>query len=187
MQVHRSKLLRTAKDIYRTAVVDDAVLRDRAVHAPRSLAHRPQPGPTHVTFWFDDPATQPVTYLVKVEPDAGQVQIDEEKYQLLEDMINEMFPDSKIHMQLSPTSWWSAARPATAKKPPRSWRSIRAQGGGWGGGPAGIGGGHGFGGINEGAGRRSAGGQRHRRSPPDATTRSSTCSASPACSRWRSA
>src|SRR4029079_14439772 len=52
VQVHRSKLLRTVKDIYRTAVVDDAVL-EIVQFTPReiSLIGRSQ-GTTHVTFWF---------------------------------------------------------------------------------------------------------------------------------------
>ena len=150
VQVHRSKLLRTAKDIYRTAVVDDGVV-EIVQFTPReiSLIGRAQ-GATHVTFWFDDPATQPVTYLVKVEPDAGQVKIDEEKYQLLEDMINEMFPDSKIHMQLIANKLVIRGQARDSEEAFQIMALIRAQGGGLGGG-AGIGGaGNGLGGINEG-------------------------------------
>lgn len=155
VQVHRSKLLRTAKDIYRTAVVDDAVL-EIVQFTPReiSLIGRSQ-GTTHVTFWFDDPATQPVTYLVTVEPDAGQVKIDEEKYQLLEDMINEMFPDSKIHMQLIANKLVVRGQARDSEEAFQIMTLIRAQGmgmggGGMGGGIGGMGGGFGFGGINEG-------------------------------------
>ncbi|MBC7855136.1 MAG: pilus assembly protein N-terminal domain-containing protein, partial [Pirellulaceae bacterium] len=151
VQVHRSKLLRTAKDIYRTAVVDDGVL-EIVQFTPReiSLIGRAQ-GATHVTFWFDDPATQPVTYLVNVEPDAGQVEIEEKKYQLLEDMINEMFPDSKIRMQLIANKLVVRGQARDSEEAFQIMALIRAQGGGLGGGPAGIGGaGNGFGGINEG-------------------------------------
>lgn len=154
VQVHRSKLLRTAKDIYRTAVVDDAVL-EIVQFTPReiSLIGRSQ-GSTHVTFWFDDPALQPVTYLVTVEPDAGQVKIDEEKYQLLEDMINEMFPDSKIHMQLIANKLVVRGQARDSEEAFQIMTLIRAQGGGMGGGGGGGGmgggGGFGFGGINEG-------------------------------------
>ena len=151
VQVHRSKLLRTAKDIYRTAVVDDAVL-EIVQFTPReiSLIGRAQ-GATHVTFWFDDPALQPVTYLVTVEPDAGQVKIDEEKYQLLEDMINEMFPDSKIHMQLIANKLVVRGQARDSEEAFQIMTLIRAQGMGMGGGGAGGMGGAGFGGINEGA------------------------------------
>jgi pilus assembly protein CpaC len=151
VQVHRSKLLRTAKDIYRTAVVDDAVL-EIVQFTPReiSLIGRSQ-GATHVTFWFDDPATQPVTYLVKVEPDAGQVKIDEEKYQLLEDMINEMFPDSKIHLQLIANKLVVRGQARDSEEAFQIMSLIRVQGGF--GGPPGagpLGGGSGIAGIGEG-------------------------------------
>jgi len=154
VQVHRSKLLRTVKDIYRTAVVDDAVL-EIVQFTPReiSLIGRAQ-GTTHVTFWFDDPATQPVTYLVTVEPDAGQVAIEEQKYQLLEDMINEMFPDSKIHMQLIANKLVVRGQARDSEEAFQIMTLIRAQGmgmgGGGGGGGMGGGGGFGMGGINEG-------------------------------------
>jgi pilus assembly protein CpaC len=154
VQVHRSKLLRTVKDIYRTAVVDDAVL-EIVQFTPReiSLIGRSQ-GTTHVTFWFDDPATQPVTYLVTVEPDAGQVAIEEKKYQMLEDMINEMFPDSKIHMQLIANKLVVRGQARDSEEAFQIMTLIRAQGmgmgAGMGGGIGGMGGGFGFGGINEG-------------------------------------
>jgi pilus assembly protein CpaC len=152
VQVHRSKLLRTAKDIYRTAVVDDAVL-EIVQFTPReiSLIGRSQ-GSTHVTFWFDDPAAQPVTYLVTVEPDAGQVAIDEKKYQLLEDMINEMFPDSKIRLQLIANKLVVRGQARDSEEAFQIMTLIRAQGGFGGGGMGGVGGGMGagFAGINEG-------------------------------------
>ncbi|MCE9529044.1 MAG: pilus assembly protein N-terminal domain-containing protein [Planctomycetales bacterium] len=151
VQVHRSKLLRTAKDIYRTAVVDDAVL-EIVQFTPReiSLIGRSQ-GSTHVTFWFDDPALQPVTYLVTVEPDAGQVKIDEEKYQMLEDMINEMFPDSKIHLQLIANKLVVRGQARDSEEAFQIMTIIRAQGGfGGAGGMGGGFGGAGFAGINEG-------------------------------------
>ena len=151
VQVHRSKLLRTAKDIYRTAVVDDAVL-EIVQFTPReiSLIGRAQ-GATHVTFWFDDPATQPVTYLVTVEPDAGQVKIDEEKYQLLEDMINEMFPDSKIHLQLIANKLVVRGQARDSEEAFQIMSLIRVQGG-FGGAPGAgaFGNGYGVAGIGEG-------------------------------------
>lgn len=101
VQVRRSLLLRTQKDVFRTAVVDDAIC-EIVQFTPRELSiiGRAQ-GSTHVTFWFDDPNMLPVTYEVEVVPDAKQVKIDEGQYQLLEDVLNEMFPDSKIHLTLA--------------------------------------------------------------------------------------
>ena len=101
VQVRRSLLLRTQKDIFRTAVVDDSIC-EIVQFTPRELSiiGRSQ-GSTHVTFWFDDPDMLPVTYEVEVLPDSKQVKIEEEQYQMLEDVLNEMFPDSKIHLTLA--------------------------------------------------------------------------------------
>jgi len=98
VRVHRSLLMRTKVDIYRTAVVDEGVC-DIVQFTPReiSLIGRAQ-GTTHITFWFDDPATQPLTYLVKVEPDPAIIKNIEDKFQMLEDLVNEQFPDSKIKL-----------------------------------------------------------------------------------------
>ena len=91
--------MRTKVDIYRTAIVDEAVC-DIVQFTPReiSLIGRAQ-GQTHVTFWFDDPATPPLTYLVegRARRRRSSSRI-EDKYQLLEDLVNEMFPDSKINL-----------------------------------------------------------------------------------------
>ena len=101
VQVRRSLLLRTQKDIFRTAVVDDSIC-EIVQFTPRELSiiGRSQ-GSTHVTFWFDDPNMLPVTYEVEVLPDSKQVKIEEEQYRMLEDVLNEMFPDSKIQLTLA--------------------------------------------------------------------------------------
>ncbi len=98
VRVRRSLLMRTKVDIYRTAVVDESVC-DIVQFTPReiSLIGRAQ-GTTHITFWFDDPATPPLTYLVKVEPDPALISQIENKFQMLEDLVNEQFPDSKIKL-----------------------------------------------------------------------------------------
>jgi pilus assembly protein CpaC len=98
VMVRRSKLLRTKVDIYRTAVVDDSIC-EIVQFTPRevSLIGKSQ-GSTHVTFWFDDPAMAPVTYVIQVVPDVATVKIQEDTYKMLQDVINEMFPDSKIQL-----------------------------------------------------------------------------------------
>ncbi|HUE71672.1 MAG TPA: pilus assembly protein N-terminal domain-containing protein [Pirellulaceae bacterium] len=101
VQVRRSLLLRTQTDVFRTAVVDDSVC-EIVQFTPRELSIIGRSlGSTHITFWFDDPNMLPITYEVDVLPDAKQVKIEEEQYQLLEDVLNEMFPDSKIHLTLA--------------------------------------------------------------------------------------
>ena len=62
-----SLLLRTKTRLSRTAVAD-AASTDIVIFAPREISLRGRaPGKTNVTFWFDDPALQPVTYLVEVK------------------------------------------------------------------------------------------------------------------------
>ena len=148
--VHRSKLLRTKKDIYRTAVVDDSIL-EIVQFTPReiSLIGRGQ-GSTHVTFWFDDPGSQPVTYLVTCEPDDKDVKKEQDKYQMLEDVINEMFPDSKISITLVADKLLVKGQAKDSEEALQIMTVLRSQSGGGGaGGNGGFGGG--MGGLSEGA------------------------------------
>ena len=96
--VRRSKLIRTRFDIYRAAVVDTSVC-DVVQFTPRevSIIGRGQ-GATNVTFWFEDGKHKPVTYLVRVVPDPEVQQRREEQYTVLEDVLAELFPDSKVHL-----------------------------------------------------------------------------------------
>lgn len=96
--LRRSKLLRTKVDIYRTAVADERVC-DVVQYTPREVSIIGNAlGATHVTFWFEDESRRPVTYLVKVVPDPEVSQRRERQYQIFEDIINELFPDSKVHL-----------------------------------------------------------------------------------------
>lgn len=96
--LRRSKLLRTPVDIYRTAVVDPRVC-NVVQFTPREVSIiGVAQGATHVTFWFEDGNRKPVTYLVRVVPDPEVSQRREKQYQMFEDIINELFPDSKIRL-----------------------------------------------------------------------------------------
>ena len=96
--LRRSKLLRTKVDVYRTAVVDQRVC-NVVQYTPREVSIIGNAlGATHVTFWFEDDSRRPVTYLVKVVPDPEVSQRRERQYQIFEDIINELFPDSKVHL-----------------------------------------------------------------------------------------
>jgi pilus assembly protein CpaC len=100
--LRRSKLLRTKVDIYRTSVVDSSVC-DVVQFTPRevSIIGRSQ-GATHVTFWFEDESYQPQTYLVRVVPDPEVQERREEQYGILEEILAELFPSSKV--ELTPMS-----------------------------------------------------------------------------------
>ncbi|MDX1944571.1 MAG: pilus assembly protein N-terminal domain-containing protein [Pirellulaceae bacterium] len=138
VSVRRSLLMRTKTDIYRTAVVDETVV-DVVQFTPReiSLIGRSQ-GSTHVTFWFDDPATPPLTYLVKVEPDAQVLKEAEFRFQMLEDLINEAFPDSKIRLVPVADKLLVKGQVRDSEEAAQIMTMLRAQGaglgaGGWGG------------------------------------------------------
>lgn len=94
----RSILLRTKSDIYRTAVVDPSIC-DVVQFTPRevSIIGKGQ-GATNVTFWFNDGKHLPVTYVVKVKPDLEERRRIEGQYKLLQDIVREQFPDSKVYL-----------------------------------------------------------------------------------------
>jgi pilus assembly protein CpaC len=141
LRVRRSMLLRTKVDVYRTATVDEAVV-ELVQFTPReiSLIGRSQ-GQTHITFWFNDPAQPPVTYLVEVSPDAQAIKVEEEKYKLLENVINEMFPDSKVYLVLVADKLLVKGQARDSEEAAQIMTIIRAQGGNLRGG---------FGGLTEG-------------------------------------
>lgn len=146
LRVRRSMLLRTKTDVYRTATVDEAVV-ELVQFTPReiSLIGRSQ-GQTHITFWFNDPAQPPVTYLVEVAPDPQAIAVQEEKYKLLENVINEMFPDSKVYLVLVADKLLVKGQARDCEEAAQIMTIIRAQAGNV---RAGIGGGIG-GGLTEG-------------------------------------
>jgi pilus assembly protein CpaC len=148
LRVRRSVLLRTKVDIYRTAIVDQSVC-DIVQFTPREVSIIGRSvGQTHVTFWFDDPNMAPLTYLVEVKADAEQVKADEDKYQLLENVINEMFPDSKIHLVIVADKLLVKGQAKDSEEAAQIMNIVRAQGvrGGYGGG--GVGGyGGAYGGV----------------------------------------
>jgi pilus assembly protein CpaC len=138
LRVRRSVLLRTKVDVYRTAIVDESVC-DIVQFTPREVSIIGRAvGQTHVTFWFDDPAMAPLTYLVEVKPDAEQVKADEDKYQLLENVINEMFPDSKVHLVIVADKLLVKGQAKDSEEAAQIMTIVRAQG--IRGGAAGLGG-----------------------------------------------
>ena len=128
LRVRRSVLLRTKVDIYRTAIVDQTVC-DIVQFTPREVSIIGRSvGQTHVTFWFDDANMAPLTYLVEVKADAEQVKADEDKYQLLENVINEMFPDSKIHLVIVADKLLVKGQAKDSEEAAQIMNIVRAQG-----------------------------------------------------------
>ena len=143
VMVRRSKLLRTKVDIYRTAVVDDSIC-EIVQFTPRevSLIGKSQ-GSTHVTFWFDDPNMQPVTYVIQVVPDVAKVKEAEDTYRMLQDVINEMFPDSKIQLLIVADKLIIRGQAKDSEEAAQIVALVRSQTGGYtpGAGAGGMGGG----------------------------------------------
>ena len=137
LRVRRSMLMRTKVDVYRTATVDEGIV-ELVQFTPReiSLIGRSQ-GQTHVTFWFNDPDQPPVTYLVEVGVDATVLQQEEEKYKLLENVINEMFPDSKVYLVLVADKLLVKGQARDSEEAAQIMTIIRAQAGNVRGGVAG--------------------------------------------------
>jgi pilus assembly protein CpaC len=148
VMVRRSKLLRTKVSIYRTAVVDDSIC-EIVQFTPNevSLIGKSQ-GSTHVTFWFDDPAMQPVTYVIQVVPDVAEVQKIENNYKMLQDVINEMFPDSKIQLMIVADKLILRGQAKDSEEAAQIVALVRSQTGGY---SPGAGAGGWGGGFSEGA------------------------------------
>jgi len=94
----RNKILRSRRNVRRVAVVDASIC-DVIQFTPRevSIIGKAQ-GATNVTFWFENEESEPVTYLVRVIPDP-EVQVERERqYQILEELVAELFPDSKVRL-----------------------------------------------------------------------------------------
>lgn len=96
--VRRNKILRCKDNLTRVAVVDDKIV-EFVQFSPReiSIIGR-EVGATHVTFWFADETQRPITYLVRVTPDPELQNETEHEYQILEEVLAELFPDSKVYL-----------------------------------------------------------------------------------------
>ncbi len=98
VMLRRSKLLRSGVDIYRTAVVEPQIC-DVIQFTPREVSVIGRSlGSTHVTFWFEDGQRRPLTVLVRVVPDTEVQKRRIEQYQILEEVLSELFPDSKVRL-----------------------------------------------------------------------------------------
>ena len=152
LMVRRSKLLRTKVNIYRTAVVDSGVV-EIVQFTPREISLiGKSTGTTHVTFWFEQEGAKPITYLVRVEPDVERVKELEDQYRLLEDVINEMYPDSKIELLVVADKLIVKGQAKDGEQAGEIISLVRTQSSGGGAG----GGGGGFGGFGGGLGEGAA-------------------------------
>lgn len=91
-----TKLLRTKADVCRTEVADPSIC-DVVQIAPRevSIVGKRQ-GATRVTLWFRDGRQRPVSCPVQVAPDPGAERCYEIQHEVLQDVLAELFPESKV-------------------------------------------------------------------------------------------
>jgi len=96
--VRRSLLLRTRHEIFRTSVVDPSIC-DLVQFTPREVSIIGRSiGVTNITFWFQDGERAPLIYEVRVVPDPEGRRRVEEDYNLLQQMLAHLFPDSKVYL-----------------------------------------------------------------------------------------
>jgi pilus assembly protein CpaC len=95
--VRRNKLLKAKSNIFRTAVVDPQICNVVQFTPNEVSVIGLSRGATHVTFWFEGDQN-PVTYLVRVEPDPDVQIRRKELYQVMEDTIAQLYPDSKVKL-----------------------------------------------------------------------------------------
>ncbi|MFO0900969.1 MAG: pilus assembly protein N-terminal domain-containing protein, partial [Pirellulales bacterium] len=97
--MRRSKLLRFPNDIFRVAVADPSICNVN-LYTKRDVGLIGlNQGATTVTFWFDDGQFQPRTFLVRVQPDPEVQKRREEQYQMLEQILAQQFPNSKVRLK----------------------------------------------------------------------------------------
>ncbi len=97
--MRRSKLLRFRNDIYRVAVADDAICNVN-MYNPREVGLIGlNQGATTLTMWFQDEQFRPRTFLIRVQPDPEVQKRREEQYQMLEQILAQQFPNSKVRLK----------------------------------------------------------------------------------------
>ncbi len=98
IQMRRSRLLKTKTGVFRTAIVDPGIC-DVVQYTPNELSIiGRRVGSTHVTFWFTGGDRDPMTYLIQVTPDTAARNDVQRRYDDLESLLSELFPDSKVRL-----------------------------------------------------------------------------------------
>ncbi len=141
VETGRSRLLKCKAGVFRTAIVDSTVV-DIVQFTPQEVSIiGKRIGATQVTFWFENNEEEPQTYLIEVHPSTKQQDNRQRKYQYLEDLIGEIFPDSKIRMNLVADKLVVRGQAKGAAEAAQIMAIIRARSGGNSGGGMGLSGG----------------------------------------------
>jgi pilus assembly protein CpaC len=99
ISMRRSKILRMRQDVFRVAVADPTILDFVAFGSREMELIGKQTGSTTVTLWLgDEQNAELLSMLVSVVKDDAVDDMRRLEYGELEQMINEMFPDSRIQL-----------------------------------------------------------------------------------------
>lgn len=100
VMMRRTKLLQFKKPFHRTAVVDAGICEILQI-SPQEVSIIPKGvGRTHLTLWFEG-APRPQIYLVTVKPDGGAADQNRKPTEKLEEIVKELFPDSKVRLSVT--------------------------------------------------------------------------------------
>ncbi len=96
----RSKIVRTRLPVTRVAITDATVLEVNQFSPTEFEFIGRKSGETTLTLWFSLPGEPEslIRYLVRVAPDQAEQERAEIEYALLQDRINELFPNSQVQL-----------------------------------------------------------------------------------------
>jgi pilus assembly protein CpaC len=96
----RSKVVRTRLPVTRVAITDASVLEVNQFSPTEFEFIGRRSGETTLTLWFAPPegGESMIRYLVRVAPDQAEQERAEVEYALLQDRINELFPNSQVQL-----------------------------------------------------------------------------------------
>lgn len=99
IKMRRSRLMRMKEPIFRAAIADPTIVELVAYGTKELELIGKKTGSTSLTFWMgDENAPKILSVLVKVTKDEALVDEKRQEYGDLQDMINEMYPNSKIQI-----------------------------------------------------------------------------------------
>jgi Flp pilus assembly secretin CpaC len=101
IEVGQQRRLLAPEDVLRATAVDPTIC-DVARSAAREVTIRGKaPGDTDVTLWFQDQRRRPASFGLRVVKDLKADELGRRKHRVLEDVLAELFPMSKVELRLA--------------------------------------------------------------------------------------